>query len=384
MHPRGRGVGTWTRKLDHTKAPADIGVGEVADHYEAFVRRCPNQPILMGHSFGGLITQDAALPGAGSGSASRFTPRRLAGCTGCHCRAEGDLSGVRNPANRHPKAVPLSPAEFHYAFANDRPSGRIDSWRGEAGDPRAGPAAVPVRAGQLQRQGSGGDVVDYAKPTGPAAADSAGAATTSCLPRWSTRTSTRYRRRPPRRTSKLFEDRRIDGSVGRLDRRGRLRVDGGRRAAADSSDRMARLRPRLAWCAVRGVLAVSVLAAVADQSSRRRRACQRGIGADRRHHAGYRPGGSVSGSSSVLLGVVVDRRGARWPAPRPVRRDMAIERGTGHFGAACRVDDVVLPALRVTHRVGGLRLYLGAVAAALAMVLSCVGDVRAWSVVGRV
>jgi pimeloyl-ACP methyl ester carboxylesterase len=36
---------------------ASIGVTEVADHYDAIVRGLDAPPIIMGHSFGGLITQ---------------------------------------------------------------------------------------------------------------------------------------------------------------------------------------------------------------------------------------------------------------------------------------------------------------------------------------
>src|SRR3984957_5459691 len=34
-----------------------LGVTEVADHYEAIIKELESPPIIMGHSFGGLITQ---------------------------------------------------------------------------------------------------------------------------------------------------------------------------------------------------------------------------------------------------------------------------------------------------------------------------------------
>ena len=36
---------------------ATLGVTEVVDHYESIIRELDSPPIIMGHSFGGLITQ---------------------------------------------------------------------------------------------------------------------------------------------------------------------------------------------------------------------------------------------------------------------------------------------------------------------------------------
>lgn len=47
---------------------AGLGVREIADHLEAIIRALPEQPIIMGHSFGGLMTQlllDRGLGAAG-------------------------------------------------------------------------------------------------------------------------------------------------------------------------------------------------------------------------------------------------------------------------------------------------------------------------------
>src|ERR687887_1572304 len=45
-----------------------LGVGEIADHYERIIRDLQRPPIVIGHSFGALITQlllDRGLGGAG-------------------------------------------------------------------------------------------------------------------------------------------------------------------------------------------------------------------------------------------------------------------------------------------------------------------------------
>lgn len=45
---------------------ARIGVKELTDHYEAIVKALPEPPILIGHSFGGLIVQQLLDRGCGS------------------------------------------------------------------------------------------------------------------------------------------------------------------------------------------------------------------------------------------------------------------------------------------------------------------------------
>src|SRR5689334_25439549 len=63
--PAWPGVSELDEELDHAKAPAHIGIGEVMDHYDAFVRALLHPPILMSHSTGALITQ--MLRGRGLG-----------------------------------------------------------------------------------------------------------------------------------------------------------------------------------------------------------------------------------------------------------------------------------------------------------------------------
>src|SRR5450755_2506695 len=49
-------------------ATAGLGVTEIVDHYDAIIRELAAPPIIMGHSFGGLITQillDRGLGAAG-------------------------------------------------------------------------------------------------------------------------------------------------------------------------------------------------------------------------------------------------------------------------------------------------------------------------------
>lgn len=99
-------------------SPMDgVGVGEVTDAHAAFIEALPSKPIIMGHSFGGLITQlllDRLLGTAGVG----LSPAPPKGIYLLPPRALKSASVVlKNPANRK-KTVPLTPAQFHDSFAN--------------------------------------------------------------------------------------------------------------------------------------------------------------------------------------------------------------------------------------------------------------------------
>src|SRR4051812_991013 len=45
---------------------AGVGIGEVADHFEAVIRGLDRPPIIMGHSFGGTVVQILLDRGLGS------------------------------------------------------------------------------------------------------------------------------------------------------------------------------------------------------------------------------------------------------------------------------------------------------------------------------
>jgi pimeloyl-ACP methyl ester carboxylesterase len=99
---------------------AGKGITDIVDHYAAIIRDLPTQPVLVGHSFGGLIAQRLLGDGVGAAAVTLdaapikgviFLPPsalRVAGIA------------LRNPANRN-RAVSLSPGQFHYGFANPLP-----------------------------------------------------------------------------------------------------------------------------------------------------------------------------------------------------------------------------------------------------------------------
>jgi pimeloyl-ACP methyl ester carboxylesterase len=98
-------------------AIATLGVTEVVDHYESIIRGLDHPPIIMGHSFGGLVTQillDRGLGAAGVAIASAPVKGVL---LLPFSTIKVSLPALSNPANNH-RAVPLTPDQFHYAFTN--------------------------------------------------------------------------------------------------------------------------------------------------------------------------------------------------------------------------------------------------------------------------
>jgi pimeloyl-ACP methyl ester carboxylesterase len=96
---------------------AGKGIGEIADYEEAIIRRLKRKPVIIGHSFGGLLTM--ILAGRGLAAASvAISPAPFRGVLPLPIPALRTASvALRNPANWN-RAVPLSYEQFCYSFAN--------------------------------------------------------------------------------------------------------------------------------------------------------------------------------------------------------------------------------------------------------------------------
>ncbi|WP_066359854.1 alpha/beta hydrolase [Herbidospora mongoliensis] len=102
---------------EHPEVFADKTVGQVADHFADLIGKLDRKPVVIGHSFGGLLTQ--ILAGRGLAAASvAIDPAPFQGVLPLpfsSLRSAAPVLG--NPANRH-RAVPLTYEQFRYAFAN--------------------------------------------------------------------------------------------------------------------------------------------------------------------------------------------------------------------------------------------------------------------------
>jgi pimeloyl-ACP methyl ester carboxylesterase len=101
----------------HPEVFAHKSVGDVADHLEAIIGKLAKKPAIIGHSFGGLLTQILAGRGVSAASVA-IDPAPFRGVLPLPVSALKSASPVlRNPAN-HGRAVPLTYEQFRYAFAN--------------------------------------------------------------------------------------------------------------------------------------------------------------------------------------------------------------------------------------------------------------------------
>lgn len=101
----------------NASALAGLGITEVADHYKKFVQSLNEPPILIGHSFGGLIVQillDRGLGVAGVGIDSA-TPKGIWKLPFSAIKSVNPV--LSNPFN-YTHTVTLTFNQFKYAFAN--------------------------------------------------------------------------------------------------------------------------------------------------------------------------------------------------------------------------------------------------------------------------
>lgn len=100
-----------------TSAYERVGVTEIADHYERIIRELDRPPLIVGHSFGGLVTQILLDRGLGAAGVA-IHPAPIKGIVFLPPSALRVASvALRNPANRN-RAVGLTADQFHYGFTN--------------------------------------------------------------------------------------------------------------------------------------------------------------------------------------------------------------------------------------------------------------------------
>jgi alpha-beta hydrolase superfamily lysophospholipase len=97
---------------------AGVGIRQIVDHFEKLVLGFDDPPILIGHCFGGLVVQALLDRGLGAcGVAIASAPIK-----GVWTLPYSTLRVVApqliNLRNNH-RAVPLTPAQFHYAFMHN-------------------------------------------------------------------------------------------------------------------------------------------------------------------------------------------------------------------------------------------------------------------------
>jgi pimeloyl-ACP methyl ester carboxylesterase len=107
-------------------AVADHGIEDVTRHFAEVIAGLDTKPIVIGHSFGGMIAEKllgedlaAAAIGIDAAQIKGVLPLPLSSL-------RATLPVFKNPANRH-RAVSLTPEEFRYSFGNAIPAEESDA-----------------------------------------------------------------------------------------------------------------------------------------------------------------------------------------------------------------------------------------------------------------
>jgi pimeloyl-ACP methyl ester carboxylesterase len=96
---------------------AQLTVPETVDHLAEVVESVETPPIIMGHSFGGTLTQLLLARGLGSAGVVIDSAPTEGVRVNPPSQVKSLFPALKNPANRH-RAVGFTPEEFHYAFTN--------------------------------------------------------------------------------------------------------------------------------------------------------------------------------------------------------------------------------------------------------------------------
>ncbi len=110
---------------------ADHGIDDVVEHYTDIIDTLPEPPILVGHSFGGMIAEKllgmdkaAAAVAIDAAQIKGVLPLPLSSL-------RSTLPVFKNPANKH-RAVSLTAEQFRYSFGNaltdDESQQLFDAW----------------------------------------------------------------------------------------------------------------------------------------------------------------------------------------------------------------------------------------------------------------
>jgi pimeloyl-ACP methyl ester carboxylesterase len=98
-------------------AIADHGIDDVVAHYAAVIEQLPAKPILVGHSFGGMIAQRLLGEDLAVGAIA-VDAAQIKGVLPLPLSAlRATLPVFKNPANKH-RSVSLTAEQFRFAFGN--------------------------------------------------------------------------------------------------------------------------------------------------------------------------------------------------------------------------------------------------------------------------
>jgi pimeloyl-ACP methyl ester carboxylesterase len=102
---------------DHAEQLNGVGIEAICRHYAALIDAMPAPPIVVGHSFGGLIAQELLANGYAA-AAVAIDPAPIKGVKALpFSQLKSGWPVLSNPANRN-RTVALTREQFRYSFGN--------------------------------------------------------------------------------------------------------------------------------------------------------------------------------------------------------------------------------------------------------------------------
>jgi non-heme chloroperoxidase len=144
---------------EHPESQAGIGIDEVIEHHARIVESMPEPPVLIGHSFGGLVVQ--ALLDRGLGRAGvAIDPAPIRGVLRIPpAQLRSALPVLGNPANRK-RAVSLTTEQFRSSFGNALPPEESDRLHEQWAIPGPGKPLFQSAVANMTPRGRAATAVD--------------------------------------------------------------------------------------------------------------------------------------------------------------------------------------------------------------------------------
>jgi pimeloyl-ACP methyl ester carboxylesterase len=104
---------------ENADALNDVGIAQIVDHYAELIGTAKHEvkPVIVGHSFGGLIAQELLAAGYAA-AAVAIDPAPIKGVKALPlAQLRSAFPVLSNPANLH-RTVSLTAKQFQYAFGN--------------------------------------------------------------------------------------------------------------------------------------------------------------------------------------------------------------------------------------------------------------------------
>lgn len=98
-------------------ALAGLTIRQIVDHYASIISALPKPPIIIGHSFGGLFTQILLSRGLGIAGVG-ICPGQPSGVVALKPSTIKAGFNILGHPSTYQAAVPITEAQFHYAFGN--------------------------------------------------------------------------------------------------------------------------------------------------------------------------------------------------------------------------------------------------------------------------